>query len=119
MSTVSLQSCSCCCSCRWSCLPGAHGQPSAPIAGIPPPHCQPALTRPAPPSCPQVSIAGGAAASGLVVTWVLPTTLEDLMALALAGMVGYLSVLGLPLRRAEAKRKLEALAASYAEVRGV
>lgn len=32
-------------------------------------------------------------------------------------MVGYVSILNLPLRRAEAKRKLEALATSFAQVR--
>eukprot|EP00887_Chlorella_sp_A99_P006611 scaffold3.g6611.t1 len=62
-----------------------------------------------------VGTAGGAGLFGLVLTWVLPTTLEDLLALGLAAMVGYMSVLSLPLRRGEAKRKLEALAASYAE----
>ena len=65
-----------------------------------------------------VGQAGGAAAFGVVLTWVLPSTLEDLMALGLASMVGYMSVLNLPMRRAEARRKLEALSASYAEVGG-
>lgn len=32
-------------------------------------------------------------------------------------MVGYVSILNLPLRRAEAKRKLETLATSFAQVR--
>jgi hypothetical protein len=60
--------------------------------------------------------AAAAVAFGLVATAVLPTALEDLMALALAAGAAYVAVLGLPLRRAEAKRKLEALASAFAEV---
>jgi small GTP-binding protein len=59
--------------------------------------------------------AAGAGAMGLVLTSVLPTTLEDLLALALAGAVGYASVLSLPLRRTEAKRKLEEAAQAGAK----
>ena len=44
----------------------------------------------------------------LLTTTVLPTTLEDVLALSLAGLAGYLALLNLPLRRAEAKAKLEA-----------
>lgn len=61
------------------------------------------------------STAAGAGAMGLLLTSVLPTTLEDLLALALAGAVGYASVLSLPLRRAEAKRKLEEAAQAGAK----
>jgi len=61
------------------------------------------------------STAAGAGAMGLVLTSVLPTTLEDLLALALAGAVGYASVLSLPLRRTEAKRKLEEAAQAGAK----
>jgi small GTP-binding protein len=60
------------------------------------------------------STAAGAAGIGVVLTTVLPSTLEDLLALALAGAVGYASLLNLPLRRAEAKRKVEAAAAEVA-----
>ena len=59
--------------------------------------------------------AAGAGAFGVVLTTVLPTTLEDLLALALAGAIGYASVLSLPLRRAEAKRKLEQAAQKTAQ----
>jgi GTP-binding protein EngB required for normal cell division len=53
----------------------------------------------------------GAGAFGLVLTSVLPTALEDLLALGLAAAAGYASVLNLPLRRAAAKNKVDAAAA--------
>ncbi|KFM26711.1 Uncharacterized protein in xynA 3'region [Auxenochlorella protothecoides] len=53
--------------------------------------------------------AAGAGVAGFFATTILPTTLEDLLALALASAVGYVSVVNLPLRRAEAKRRLEEL----------
>ena len=59
----------------------------------------------------------GAGGLGVVATWFLPSTLEDLLALALAGAVGYASILNLPLRRREAKDKLEEIAGAYAKVR--
>jgi hypothetical protein len=58
-----------------------------------------------------------AGAVGVVLTSVLPSTLEDLLALAFAAALGYASLLNLPLRRAEAKRKLEAIGSKYVEVR--
>ncbi|KAL4458908.1 hypothetical protein ABPG75_013773 [Micractinium tetrahymenae] len=59
--------------------------------------------------------AAGAGAFGVLLTAVLPTTVEDLLALSLAAMVGYVSILNLPMRRAEAKRKLETLTNTFAE----
>jgi hypothetical protein len=61
--------------------------------------------------------AAGAGALGVLLTSVLPTTVEDLLALALSAAVGYASILNLPMRRAEAKRKLEATTVAVAEVR--
>lgn len=59
--------------------------------------------------------AAGAGAFGVFLTAILPTTVEDLLALSLASMVGYVSILNLPMRRAEAKRKLEAVANTFAQ----
>ncbi len=53
---------------------------------------------------------------GVVATWILPTTLEDLLAIGLAGLVGYVALLNLPLRRAEAKGKLERVANNFIQV---
>lgn len=61
--------------------------------------------------------AAGAGVAGFFATTLLPTTLEDLLALALASAVGYVSVINLPLRRAEAKRRLEELTLGILEVR--
>ena len=58
------------------------------------------------------STAASAAGLGVILTSVLPNTLEDLLALGLSAAVGYASLLNLPLRRAEAKKKLETLVAS-------
>ena len=60
----------------------------------------------------------GAGAFGVLMTAVLPTTVEDLLALSLAAMVGYVSILNLPMRRAEAKRKLEHVTNTFAQVGG-
>ncbi|KAK9834814.1 hypothetical protein WJX81_000733 [Elliptochloris bilobata] len=57
----------------------------------------------------------GAGALGLVLTAVLPNILEDALAVALAAAVGYLALLNLPLRRAEAKGKVERVAANFAK----
>ena len=54
---------------------------------------------------------------GLFLTSILQSTWEDLLAVALAGLAGYVAVLGLPLRRGDIKGKLEKAAASLAEVR--
>ncbi|KAL6783771.1 FZL1 [Auxenochlorella protothecoides x Auxenochlorella symbiontica] len=60
--------------------------------------------------------AAGAGVAGFFATTILPTTLEDLLALALASAVGYVSVVNLPLRRAEAKRRLEELTLGILEI---
>ncbi len=49
-------------------------------------------------------------------TWILPSTLEDLLAIGLAGLAGYVALLNLPLRRAEAKSKLERVANNFLQV---
>jgi hypothetical protein len=54
------------------------------------------------------STAGSAGGLALVLTYVLPTTLEDLLALGLSAAVGYTSLLNIPVRRMEAKKKIEA-----------
>lgn len=46
----------------------------------------------------------------------LPSTLEDVLAVALAGLLGYVALLNLPLRRAEAKAKLEKVASNFITV---
>ena len=58
----------------------------------------------------------GAGGLGVIATWFLPNTLEDFLALALAGAVGYASILNLPLRRREAKDRLEAVSGEFAQV---
>lgn len=63
--------------------------------------------------------AAGAAMLGVVTTWILPTAAQDLVALAVAGAVAYTSVLNLPLRRADTKKKLQDAAAQFvAELEG-
>ena len=63
------------------------------------------------------STAAGAGAFGVLLTTVLPTTMEDLLALGLSAAIAYASVLNLPLRRAETKKKAEsATEAAAAEV---
>lgn len=57
--------------------------------------------------------AAGAAMLGMVTTWILPTPGQDLVALAVAGAVAYTSVLNLPLRRADTKKKLQDAAAEF------
>lgn len=59
--------------------------------------------------------AAGAGAFGVVMASVLPTKLEDFLALALSAAVGYASVLNLPLRRADAKKKVEAAAQALSQ----
>ncbi|EIE21598.1 hypothetical protein COCSUDRAFT_30102 [Coccomyxa subellipsoidea C-169] len=60
-----------------------------------------------------VSSAVGAGLVGVVLTWILPTTLEDVLAIVLTGLAGYVALLNLPLRRAEAKAKLERVANNF------
>ena len=57
----------------------------------------------------------GAGVLEAIGTSVLPTTLEDLLMTAVAGIVGYLAVLNLPLRRAETKAKVQKVAANFAK----
>lgn len=65
------------------------------------------------------SSAAGAGAVGVLLTTVLPTTLEDILALGLSAAIGYASILNLPLRRAEAKKKVDAAAtAAAANIQG-
>lgn len=49
-------------------------------------------------------------------TWILPSTLEDILAIVLAGLAGYVALLNLPLRRADAKGKLEKVANNFIQV---
>jgi len=51
-----------------------------------------------------------------VLTSVLQNTVEDLLAIGVASLAGYISVLGLPQKRAAAKEKLEKVAGSFAKV---
>ncbi|CAL8469427.1 g8968 [Coccomyxa elongata] len=60
-----------------------------------------------------VTSAIGAGAVGVVLTWILPNTLEDVLAIVLAGLAGYVALLNLPLRRSEAKTKLERVANNF------
>ena len=61
----------------------------------------------------------GAGVIGIVATWILPSTLEDILAIVLAGLAGYVALLNLPLRRADAKAKLEKVANNFIQVRHV
>ena len=49
-------------------------------------------------------------------TSVLQNTVEDLLALGVAGLAGYIATLGLPQKRAQAKEKLEKVAGNFAKV---
>ena len=53
----------------------------------------------------------------MVLTWILPNTLEDVLAIVLAGLAAYVALLNLPLRRGEAKAKLERVANNFIKVR--
>jgi len=63
------------------------------------------------------TVTGGAVAGagvfGVITTALLPTTWEDLLACAVAGLIGYLAVLNLPLRRAETKGKVKRVATNF------
>ena len=61
-------------------------------------------------------LCAGAGVLGIISTFVLPNTLEDLFALAIGGLVGYAALLNLPLRRNDAKEKLQRAATDFAEV---
>jgi hypothetical protein len=62
-----------------------------------------------------VGTASGAAAIGLALTIVLPSTSEDLLALAIAVLVSYVGILNLPLKRSEAKSKVRRAATRFSE----
>jgi hypothetical protein len=53
---------------------------------------------------------------GVGLTIILPNTLEDVLAVSLAGLAAYIALLNLPLRRAEAKAKLERVANNFVQV---
>lgn len=57
----------------------------------------------------------GAGVLEAVGTSILPTTLEDLLVTAVAGVVAYLAVLNLPLRRAETKAKVQRVSANFSK----
>lgn len=59
----------------------------------------------------------GAGLFGVVLTWILPTGLEDVLAASLAGLAGYVALLNLPLRRGQAKAKLQQAADDFLKVR--
>ena len=59
------------------------------------------------------SALAGAAVFEALGTSILPTTLEDLLITAVAGVFAYLSVLNLPLRRAETKAKVQKVANNF------
>lgn len=61
------------------------------------------------------STTAGAGAVGLLLTSILPSTTEDLLALGLGAAVSYASLLNFPLRRAEAKKKIEARSSVFME----
>ncbi len=63
-----------------------------------------------------LGVHAGAGLFGVALTWVLPTTLEDLLAASLAGLAGYISLLNLPLKRADAKAKLQRNADGFLQV---
>lgn len=52
------------------------------------------------------SAAAGAALISFLLTVVLPTTLEDILALLLAGALAYISLLSWPIKRGDIKRSL-------------
>ena len=59
----------------------------------------------------------GAQGLGLLAASALPTTLEDVLAVGVAGLASYIAVLNLPLRRATIKQKVAGIARNF--VRGV
>ena len=64
----------------------------------------------------KITLLAGAAGLGVVSTFFLPNTLEDLLAVAVGGAVGYAALLNLPLKRGDAKEKLTRVATNFAEV---
>lgn len=64
----------------------------------------------------QPVIATGAAGLGVASTFILPTTLEDLLAVAIGGVIAYAALLNLPLKRNDAKEKIERVALNFSQV---
>jgi hypothetical protein len=52
---------------------------------------------------------------GVLDAAILPTTLEDLLALTVAGAAAYVGVLNLPLKRSDAKAKVRRTALKFAQ----
>ena len=59
----------------------------------------------------------GAGGLGVISTFFLPNTLEDFLAIAVGGAVGYAALLNLPLKRNDAKEKLTRVATNFAEAK--
>ncbi|KAK9868744.1 hypothetical protein WJX84_002774 [Apatococcus fuscideae] len=62
-----------------------------------------------------VGTAVGAGAGGIILTTILQTASQDILAVGLAGLVAYASVLNLPARRSKVKAKLEQRASKFAQ----
>jgi hypothetical protein len=62
-----------------------------------------------------VNTAASATGLGLVLTTVLPSTLEDLLAVGLSAAIGYTSLLNIPVRRMEAKKKVKTLVSALVQ----
>ena len=73
------------------------------------------VTKAEEPHCITLQLAG-ATGLGVLSTFFLPNTLEDLLAVAVGGAVGYAALLNLPLKRNDAKEKLTRVANNFAEV---
>ena len=58
----------------------------------------------------------GAGALGIILTTILQSASEDILAVGLAGLAGYASVLNLPARRSKVKAKLEQRASKFSQV---
>ncbi|KAK9847358.1 hypothetical protein WJX84_004848 [Apatococcus fuscideae] len=65
-----------------------------------------------------VGTAVGAGALGIILTTILQSASEDILAVGLAGLAGYASVLNLPVRRSKVKAKLEQRASKFAQELG-
>lgn len=63
----------------------------------------------------RILILTGAQGIGLLAASMLHNTVEDLLALTVAGLASYVAVLNLPLRRSEIKKKVSNIATNYIE----
>lgn len=59
--------------------------------------------------------AAGAQGIGLLATSLIGNTLEDILALTVAGMASYVAVLNLPLKRSDIKAKVAQRASKFVE----